>query len=310
MNCQNLPVIVAPMFLVSGVELVVNCCKEGVIGSFPSLNARTNNEFETMLKSIQSHLSYKECKTKTYAVNLIVHQSNARLEEDLNSCIKYKVPIIITSLGVRQELIEKIHDYGGKVFHDVISKRHALKAAEYNVDGLILVCNGAGGHAGTANPFAFIQEVKRFFNKTIILSGAITNGRDILAAQILGADYAYMGTRFIATKESLASEEYKNMLLNSEIADIIYTDKISGVFANFLKPSIVNANIPLETLEVPKPEFATKENSKKAWKDIWSAGHGVTGIYEIISVKSLVDLLKKEYQDALILTQRISKNYL
>ena len=297
-----LPVISSPMFLVSGTSLVIEACKSGIIGTFPSLNGRTAADFEEMVKTIISEISKWEeesgVKAAPFGVNIIVNKTNPRVMEDLAICKKYNVPLIITSLGAVKEVVDFVHSYGGLVFHDIIKKRHAEKAVEAGVDGLIAVCAGAGGHAGTASPFAFMTELRSFFSGPIVLAGSISNGRDILAAQVIDAEFAYMGTRFIGTVESLANDSHKEMLLSSTIADIVYTDRISGVNANFMKKSIENAGLDLST-EVEE-DFSDLHNDKKskAWKDVWSAGHGTTSIHTIPTVSQLVEKLKEEYTAA------------
>lgn len=295
----RLPLIAAPMFLVSGTDLVVEACKNGIIGTFPSLNGRTAEDFENMLKEITSALEKHENETDKkpapFGVNLIVNKSNSRIYTDLALCKKYKVPLIITSLGAAKEVVEEVHSYGGLVFHDVIKKRHAEKAAEAGVDGIITVGAGAGGHGGTANPFALIKEIKAFYNGAIIMSGALSSGEDILAAEVLGADFAYMGTRFIASKESLAVDGYKSMLADSSIDDIVYTDAISGVHANFLRQTLEKTDLTGHEKAIVKDE----DGEHKAWKDIWSAGHGVANIQHTDSVENLVSQIEKEYQTAI-----------
>ncbi|MEM9823012.1 MAG: nitronate monooxygenase, partial [Bacteroidota bacterium] len=241
-NELSLPAVAAPMFLISGPKLVTECCKNGIVGTFPALNQRTSEGFEEWLIEIKSTLKeFEEStgkKAAPYGVNLIVHQTNPRLQADLELCIKHRVPLIITSLGAVSDLVDAVHSYGGLVFHDVIKKRHAQKAAEAGVDGLILVAAGAGGHAGTINPMSLVAEVKSFFDKTILLSGCISTGRDIASAMQMGADLAYMGTRFINTAESRADEGYQQMIIDSGASDIVYTAAVSGVSANFLRPSL------------------------------------------------------------------------
>jgi nitronate monooxygenase len=298
----TLPVVAAPMFLVSGPELVIECCKAGIVGSFPLLNARTSEDLDVWMKKITESIEELE-KNQTvapWAVNLVVHRTNRRYEEDLKVIQKYKPPIVITSLGNPAPVVDVVHEYGGLVFSDVSTLPHAKKAASAGVDGLILVCSGAGGHGGTINPFAFIGEVRKFWNGKTILAGSISNGRDILAAKALGADLAYMGTRFIPTVESLASEDYKNMLIESDLDDIIYTDAFSGVNANYLKPSIKRAGLDPEHLEKKGTVDFSKmnETGPKAWKDIWSAGHGVGQIRKVQTVREVVAELKREYEEA------------
>lgn len=298
----ELPVIASPMFIVSGTKLVIECCKNGILGSFPALNGRTSADFENMLNEIQSELKEFEAETgkkpAPFGVNLIVNKTNPRLLPDLEICIKHKVPLIITSLGAVKEIVDAVHSYGGLIFHDVVKKRHAEKAAEAGVDGIICVSTGAGGHAGMAHPFALINEIKGFFDGAVIMAGSINTGNEVLAAQIAGADFAYMGTRFIATHECLASEEYKQMILASGIGDVIYTDGVSGVMANFLKKSIEKAGIDLS--EKKEEDFSKLSGEHaKAWKDIWSAGHGVAEIKDVPSVSELVDRMKWEYKKAI-----------
>ena len=314
----SLPVIAAPMFLISGPKLVIECCKNGIIGTFPALNQRTTEGFEKWIIEIKSALDLFEKETgkkaAPFGVNLIVHQTNPRVKADLEICIKHKVPIIITSLGAVPQLVGAIHSYGGLVFHDVIKKRHAEKAAEAGVDGLILVCAGAGGHAGTLNPMPFVAEIKKFFHKTILLSGCISNGQDIASALQMGADIAYMGTRFINTKESKAPEDYRKMIIESDANDIVYTAAISGVSANFLRPSLEAMGITEEMLKRTKKidfgkELSAMEKEAKAWSTIWSAGQGVTNISDNPTVKDLVDLMKKEFKAAIEAQQVLLEKY-
>lgn len=314
----SLPVIAAPMFLISGPKLVIECCKNGIIGTFPALNQRTTEGFEKWIIEIKGALDLFEKETgkkaAPFGVNLIVHQTNPRVKADLEICIKHKVPIIITSLGAVPQLVGAIHSYGGLVFHDVIKKRHAEKAAEAGVDGLILVCAGAGGHAGTLNPMPFVAEIKKFFHKTILLSGCISNGQDIASALQMGADIAYMGTRFINTKESKAPEDYRKMIIESDANDIVYTAAISGVSANFLRPSLEAMGITEEMLKRTKKidfgkELSAMEKEAKAWSTIWSAGQGVTNISDNPTVKDLVDLMKKEFKVAIEAQQVLLEKY-
>src|SRR5690606_7792521 len=299
----SLPVIAAPMFLVSGSRLVIECCKNGIVGTFPSLNGRTSEAFEQMLIEITVALKKFEEETglepAPFGVNLIVNKTNPRVMTDLQLCIKYNVPLVITSLGAVKDIVDAVHSYGGLVFHDVIKKRHAEKAAEVGVDGIIAVAAGAGGHAGTASPFALVDEIKSIFNGVVVLAGAINSGKDILAAENIGADFTYMGTRFIATEESLASEDYKQTLLDTHIDDIVYTDKISGVYANFIKQTI--DQVDTEASEKKQEDFSQlNAEHAKAWKDIWSAGHGVTSIEKKEPVTDLVAKLKQQYKTALL----------
>ncbi len=301
----NLPAIAAPMFLISGPELVIECCKNGIVGTFPALNQRSSDGFEAWLIDIKTALEKFETETgkkaAPFGVNLIVHPSNPRLEADLKLCIKHKVPLIITSLGPASRIVEAVHSYGGLVFHDVIKKRHAIKAAKAGVDGLILVAAGAGGHAGTINPMTLVSEIKQFYDKTIVLSGCISTGRDIASAMQMGADLAYMGTRFINTKESKAPSEYQEMIINSGASDVVYTAAVSGVHANFLDASLKATGISDEDLKKDKKIDFGKEldTEAKAWKTIWSAGHGVALIENTPSVSELVTNLKSEFKSAI-----------
>ena len=314
----SLPVIAAPMFLISGPKLVTECCKNGIVGTFPALNQRTTEGFEQWVIEIKTALKEFESETgkkaAPFGVNLIVHQTNPRVQADLAICIKHQVPLIITSLGAVPQLVGAVHSYGGMVFHDVIKKRHAEKAAEAGVDGLILVCAGAGGHAGTLNPMPFVAEIKKFFKKTILLSGCISNGRDVASALQMGADLAYMGTRFINTKESKAPEDYRNMIIDSGANDIVYTAAISGVSANFLRPSLEAMGITEEMLSRPKKidfgnELSAMEKEAKAWSTIWSAGQGVTNISDNPSVEDLIFSMKKEFKTAIEAQQDLLEKY-
>ena len=314
----SLPVIAAPMFLISGPKLVIECCKNGIVGTFPALNQRTTEGFEQWVVEIKTALKEFESETgkkaAPFGVNLIVHQTNPRVQADLAICIKHQVPLIITSLGAVPQLVGAVHSYGGMVFHDVIKKRHAEKAAEAGVDGLILVCAGAGGHAGTLNPMPFVAEIKKFFKKTILLSGCISNGRDVASALQMGADLAYMGTRFINTKESKAPEDYRNMIIDSGANDIVYTAAISGVSANFLRPSLEAMGITEEMLSRPKKidfgnELSAMEKEAKAWSTIWSAGQGVTNISDNPSVEDLIFSMKKEFKTAIEAQQALLEKY-
>jgi nitronate monooxygenase len=304
----SLPAIAAPMFLISGPQLVIECCKNGVVGTFPALNQRTSEGFEEWIIEIKTALSEFEVETgkkpAPFGVNLIVHKTNPRLEADLTICVKHKVPLIITSLGAVSELVNTVHQYGGLVFHDVIKKRHAEKAAEAGVDGLILVAAGAGGHAGTINPMPLVAEIKSFFDKTILLAGCISTGRDIASALQMGADLAYMGTRFINTKESKAPKAYRDMIIESGANDIVYTAAISGVSANFLRPSLENMGVTEEMLSRNGKvdfgeELTVKEEEAKAWSTIWSAGQGVTAIHNAPPIEVLIADLKTEFKNAI-----------
>ena len=315
-NTLSLPVISAPMFIISGPELVIAQCKAGIVGSFPALNARPQPLLGEWINTIKTELDEYQAANPDaiiapYAVNLIVHKSNDRLEDDVNTCIEYEVPIIITSLrALDPKLVQRIHAYGGIIFHDVINVRHAQKAIEAGVDGLVLVCAGAGGHAGTLSPFALVSEIKQFFDGPIALSGSIANGESILSAQALGADFAYIGTRFIATKEANAEQEYKNMLVEHSAKDIVYSSLFTGVHGNYLKPSITNAGLDPDNLQQgdkKKMKFGSEGGSKsKAWKDIWGAGQGLGSIADITDVATIVERFKTEYDLALSRLNRLN----
>jgi nitronate monooxygenase len=303
----SIPVIGSPLFIISGPELVIAQCKAGIIGSFPALNARPQHVLEEWIVRIKTELAeYKaenpDAKVAPFAVNQICHGSNDRLAEDMATCVKHEVPIIITSLRPPAELVEAAHSYGGLVYHDVINVRHAKKALEQGVDGLILVCAGAGGHAGALSPFALLREVKEWFDGTVILSGAIGDGHAVAASLALGADFAYMGTRFIATQEANADPEYKKMLEESAAADIVYSSLFTGVHGNYLKPSISNAGMDPDNLpsaDKSSMNFGSGGNTKsKAWKDIWGSGQGIGRIYDSPPVSELVDRIKAEYEQA------------
>ena len=304
-NDLSLPVIAAPMFLISGPQLVIECCKNGIVGTFPALNQRTSDGFEEWLIEIKTALTKFESesgkKAAPFGVNLIVHPTNPRLEADIKLCVKHKVPLIITSLGAVSQVVDAIHSYGGLVFHDVIKKRHAQKAAGAGVDGLILVAAGAGGHAGTINPMTLVAEIKKFYDKTIILSGCISTGRDIASALQMGADLAYMGTRFINVQESKATDAYKKMIIEAGASDVVYTAAISGVHANFLGASLKAAGITEEDLKKDRKVDFGKEldTEAKAWKTIWSAGQGVATIENVLPVSELVSSLKSEFKSAI-----------
>ena len=307
-NNLSVPAVAAPMFLISGPKLVIECCKNGVVGTFPALNHRSTEGFEEWVIEIKQALATFENETgkkaAPFGVNLIVHPTNPRVQPDLEICIKHKVPLIITSLGAVSDLVNAVHSYGGLVYHDVIKKRHAEKAAEAGVDGLILVAAGAGGHAGTLNPMALINEIKQFYTKTILLSGCISNGNDVASALQMGADLAYMGTRFINVDESMAEDEYKQMIMNSKAEDIVYTAAVSGVSANFLRPSLESMGITEELWNQSKKiDFGSELDAAKAeaqaWKTIWSAGQGVTSIKDIQSTEVLIKSLSNEFKEAL-----------
>ena len=297
----KLPVVAAPMFIASNPKLVIEQCKAGIVGSFPALNARPKEALDQWLTEIETALA--ACADSApFAVNQIVHKSNDRLMHDVEVCVRHKVPITITSLRAPDEIVGAVHAYGGIVLHDVISVRHAEKALAAGVDGLILVCAGAGGHAGTLSPFALVGEVRRFFDGPILLSGAIASGDGILAAQAAGADLAYIGTRFLATPEASVPERYKEEILKSAAADIVYTDLFSGVHGNYLKHSVVNAGF--DPLNLPKSDpskmnFGSSGGAeKKVWRDIWSAGQGVGQIDKVIPAAEVVAQLSAEYTAA------------
>lgn len=303
----SLPVVGAPLFIVSGPELVIAQCKAGVVGSFPALNARPAHVLDEWLKRITGELGEFKAKNPgkpvaPFAVNQICHASNDRLMHDMEMCVKYQVPIVITSLRPPAEIVEAAHSYGGVVFHDVINVKHARKAAEQGVDGLILVCAGAGGHAGTLSPFALMREVKQWFKGTILLSGAITDGWGIASALALGADLAYMGSRFIATEEANASADYKKALTDFVASDIVYTNLFTGVHGNYLGPSIAAAGMDpanLPEADKSKMNFNSGGNMKqKAWRDIWGCGQGIGQIKDAPPVAELVERLRQEFASA------------
>ena len=288
----KLPVIAAPMFLVSGPDIVVECCNAGVIGTFPSLNQRTTEGYREWLHDIKARL---KPDAAAFGVNHIVHPTNPRLMADMMVSVEEKVPLIITSLGAVRDVVDAVHGYGGVVFHDIANVRHARKAAEAGVDGLILVANGAGGHAGVVNPFALINEVRSFFDGTIILSGCLSTGQDVAGALMMGADFAYMGTRFIATTESQAQGEYKQMIVDAGATDITYTPAVSGIPANFLTPSLIQNNIDPKSLPEHKLDMGEEA---KAWKTVWSAGQGSGSVHDVIPTAALIDRLTDEFNTA------------
>ena len=298
----RLPLVAAPMFLVSNPALVAACCTSGVVGSFPALNQRESSGFRDWLQEIDQHLKVAD-KPAPYAVNLIVHHSNPRLQADLAICVEQRVPIVITSLGAVKEVVDAVHSYGGLVFHDVTNQKHARKAAEAGVDGIIAVSAGAGGHAGTTNPFVLVHEIREVFDGTILLAGGLSHGEDLLAAQALGADLAYMGTRFINTEESEAEDAYRNMIIEAVSADIIYTPAVSGVPASFMRQSLEAAGFDMQKLnQAGDVNYGEKlkpmDDEAKAWKTVWSAGQGVSQINDVVSVEALVQRLEAEYQQA------------
>ena len=298
-----LPLIASPMFLVSGPDLVIAECLAGIVGTFPALNARPAAELDVWIERIQSALATSP-GSAPFGVNLIVHKSNTRQVEDLAACVRHRVPLIITSVGEPSSVVEAIHSYGGLVFHDVISIRHAQKALAAGVDGLILVTAGAGGHAGLLNPFALVSEMRTFYSGPIVLSGSLTRGNHIRAAEVMGADFGYMGTRLIATQEAHAEPGYKQMIVDSTAADIVYSPAFTGIHGNYLKGSIVASGLDPDNIvggkSNPDTTFDTKapKAESKAWRDIWGAGQGVGSIHDIPTVAELVGRLKQEYAAA------------
>lgn len=290
----KLPAIAAPMFLTSGPDLVVETCLGGIVGTFPALNQRTTEGLGDWLDEIEGRLAGRNAAP--FGVNLIVHKSNPRLDADLAMVVAHKVPLVITSLGAVSDVVDAVHSYGGLVFHDVIGRRHAEKAAAAGVDGIIGVAAGAGGHAGTMNPFALVAEIRQVFDGTVVLAGAISTGADIAAARATGADMAYLGTRFIATREAMVPQGFKTMIAGARAADIVYTPAISGVNANFLKPSIIAAGLDPENL-VPQGSL-DMANEAKAWRDVWSAGQGVGAIDDCPGAGDLCVRLVQEYHAA------------
>ncbi|WP_017669114.1 nitronate monooxygenase family protein [Sandarakinorhabdus sp. AAP62] len=295
----SIPVIGSPLFIISGPELVMAQCRAGIIGSFPSLNARPLAQFEEWLQRLSTELGPNDAP---YAVNLIVHKSNDRLMDDLALCVKYKVPMIITSLGAREDVNEAIHSYGGIVMHDIINNKFARKAVEKGADGLIAVAAGAGGHAGTTSPFALIQEIREWFDGPLALSGSIATGDAVLAAQAMGADFGYIGSAFIATKEARAVQDYKDMITQSASSDIVYSNLFTGVHGNYLRPSIVKAGMDPDNLPTSDPSamnFGSGGNTEaKAWKDIWGCGQGIGAVKSVLSAGEFVAKLVSEYEAA------------
>ena len=304
----RIPVIGAPLFTVSYPELVLAQCKAGIVGSFPALNARPEEKLGEWITMMKKELNdYKNNNPEEivapFAVNQICHHSNNRLEHDMEVCVEHEVPIIITSLRAPKFVVDSVHSYGGAVIHDVINIRHAKKAISEGADGLILVCAGAGGHAGTLSPFALVREVREFFDGPVVLSGSISHGASVLSAQAMGADLAYIGTRFIATQEANASEGYKEMIVDSSAKDIMYSATFTGVNGNYLKPSVVKAgldpdNLPYADKHDMNFSSGPGDNQKKAWKDIWGSGQGIGNLHEVPTVREAVDTLVKEYEEA------------
>ena len=300
----QLPAVAAPLFIISHPPLVIEQCKAGVVGSFPALNARPAEQLDEWLAEITESLASHNEKNPDspaapFAVNQIVHRSNDRLEHDVEMCVKYKVPIVITSLGARPELNEAIHSYGGIVLHDIIDNRFAHKAIEKGADGLIAVAAGAGGHAGTLSPLALIQEIREWFDGPLLLSGAIATGDAILAAQAMGADMGYIGSAFIATQEARAVDSYKQMIADSSAADIIYSNLFTGVHGNYLKGSVVAAGMDPDNLPESDPsKMNFGSDTTKAWKDIWGSGQGIGAVKDVVTTAQLVERLKSEYAAA------------
>ncbi len=302
----RLPVIASPLFIISHPELTLAQCKAGVVGAFPALNARPESQLDEWLAMITENLANHnaanpESPAAPFAVNQIVHTSNKRLEHDLGLCVKYKVPIVISSLGAVPEVNAAIHSYGGIVLHDVINNRHAGSAIRKGADGLIAVATGAGGHAGTLSPFALVQEIREWFDGPLLLAGAIANGGAILAAQAMGADMAYIGSPFIATTEARASDAYKQAIVEAQASDIVYSNYFTGIHGNYMKASIIAASMDPDNLPVADPskmDFGAATSGAKAWKDIWGAGQGVGAVKAVEPVSSLVDRLASEYAAA------------
>jgi nitronate monooxygenase len=303
-HALSVPAIGAPMFLVSFPPLVSALCRAGVIGAFPHVNARPSEQLDRWLSEIEADLfAYKDAhpgaKVGPHAVNLIVHRTNARYEPDLEIVVAHKVPLVITCLGDPRRTIEAVHGYGGLVFCDVVNALHALKAIEGGADGLICVGGGAGGHASNQSAFSLVREVREFWDGCLVLGGSISDGYQVRAAEVLGADLAYMGTRFLATRESNAQDAYKQMIVDCGVKDIIYSDRFSGVFANFLLPSITRYGIDPETLPKKSPDMSELADSEaRTWRDIWSAGHGIATIHDVPSVAELVERLSAQYRAA------------
>lgn len=300
----SIPVIAAPMFLASGPELLEACCEQGVVGTMPALNARTTEELDRWLGEIQARRQQENRTLAPFGINLVVHRTNPRVQADLEVLARHRVPLVITSLGAVSELVEAVHSWGGVVFHDVTNLRHARKAIDAGVDGLIAVSAGAGGHAGTINPFALLGELRQIFSGTLVLAGSLSTGRDVLAARAMGADLAYMGTRFIATREARADDAYKAMLVASSAADVVYTPAVSGVPANFLRPSLERAGYDMQRLEqAGAVNYGEKlkplDDEAKAWKTVWSAGQGVGNIHDVPAAADLCERLRREYREAL-----------
>ena len=305
-----LPIIGSPLFIVSNPRLVIEQCKAGVVGSMPALNARPASLVDEWLAEITETLAawdrdHPEQKAAPFAINQIVHKTNERLEHDMQACAKYKVPIVITSLGARTDINDAVHSWGGVVLHDIINNKFARKAIEKGADGLIAVAAGAGGHAGTRSPFALVQEIRQWFDGPLALSGSIATGGAVLAAQAMGADFAYIGSAFIATEEARATEGYKQMIVESTSDDIVYSNLFTGVHGNYLRGSIVNAGLDPDNLPVSDPSAMSfgagsdgEISAKKAWKDIWGCGQGIGAVDAVLPARELIARLKREYEDA------------
>jgi nitronate monooxygenase len=301
-----LPIIGSPLFIISNPKLVIEQCKAGVIGSMPALNARPAEQLDEWLAEITETLAahnraHPDRPAAPFAINQIVHKSNDRLEHDLALCVKYKVPVVITSLGARTDVNDAVHSYSGVVLHDIINNKFARKAIEKGADGLIAVAAGAGGHAGTTSPFALIQEIREWFDGPLALSGAIANGRAVLAAQAMGADFAYIGSAFIATEEARAVEGYKQMITESSSEDIVYSNLFTGVHGNYLRGSIRASGLDPDNLPVSDPSqmnFGGEGGAKKAWKDIWGCGQGIGAVKEVLPARALIERLRNEYLTA------------
>ena len=308
----RLPAIGAPLFVISNPDLVIAQCKAGIIGAFPALNARPASLLDEWLHRIQEELgewdrAHPETPAAPYAVNQIVHKSNSRLEADLELCVKWKAPVVITSLGAREDLNRAVQSYGGITLHDIINNRFAHKAIEKGATGLIAVAAGAGGHAGTTSPFALIQEIREWFNGPLALSGSIARGASILAAQAMGADLAYIGSAFIATHEANAEQRYKQMIVDSASSDIVYSNLFTGVHGNYLRPSIVNAGLDPDSLPVSDPSAMNFGSAdKKAWRDIWGCGQGIGAVKSVESAADLIARLQAEYRQAVADLQSVS----
>lgn len=316
-RCLRLPLVAAPLFIISTPELVIAQCKAGIVGSFPALNARPAAQLEQWIERITRELAehdrlHPEQPSAPFAVNQIVHRSNERLEQDMAVCVRHKVPIIITSLGARPEINQAVHSYGGIVLHDVINNKFAHKAIDKGADGLIAVAAGAGGHAGTLSPFALVQEIRQWFDGPLLLSGSIASGSSILAAQAMGADLAYIGSAFIATREANAVDGYKQMVSQASADDIVYTNLITGVHGNYLKPSLQAAGLDPENLPSSDPSqmnFGSDRQRPKAWKEIWGCGQGIGVLDHVPTAEALVARFAREYREARLRLDKVSGEF-